>query len=266
MKVNSPKPSMGVLKFNDSVKDYTLTRYPPSLETSFFVKHFWIVSWDLKENEQFFQDVIPNPCVNLIVEQHKTGIFAPTTSKFSYLVKGKGRVVGVKFKPGGFYPFTTRSVAELTNKPLKIHDVFDIEQELVEETVLSCKEELEMIKFVENIIRKKLPQQDNNVTLVNQIIDHIISNHEIAKVDQICHQFNIHKRKLQRLFQQYVGVSPKWVIKLYRLQNAAEMIEKTPNLNWLQLCNGLGYYDQSHFIKDFKAIIGNTPDEFAKLS
>ncbi|MOA57975.1 DNA-binding transcriptional activator FeaR [compost metagenome] len=75
----------------------------------------------------------------------------------------------------------------------------------------------------------------------------------------------MNKRKLQRLFSQYVGVSPKWVLKLYRLQNAAEAMETGSERDWIKLSQDLGYYDQSHFIRDFKAMIGRTPDEYASL-
>ncbi|WP_240903894.1 DUF6597 domain-containing transcriptional factor [Chengkuizengella sediminis] len=77
MHSNVTKKSMGVLKLNERDKNYLLSRYTPSEETSFFIKHFWSVTWDLTNIEPFWQDVIPNPCVNLVIEKNKTGIFGP---------------------------------------------------------------------------------------------------------------------------------------------------------------------------------------------
>ncbi|MGG3509069.1 helix-turn-helix domain-containing protein [Paenibacillus lautus] len=71
-------------------------------------------------------------------------------------------------------------------------------------------------------------------------------------------------RSLQRLFKQYVGVNPKWVIRLYRLQNVAEMLEGLDHQDVLELAMDMGYYDQSHFIRDFKAVIGKTPEVYIK--
>jgi AraC-like DNA-binding protein len=72
------------------------------------------------------------------------------------------------------------------------------------------------------------------------------------------------KRTLQRLFSQYVGVSPKWVIKRYRLHEAADQLGAGEVVDWAKLAVDLGYFDQAHFIKDFKTIVGQTPAEYAK--
>ncbi|MFS1510998.1 DUF6597 domain-containing transcriptional factor [Chengkuizengella sp. SCS-71B] len=264
MNSNVTNKSMGVLKLNDRDKSYHLSRYTPSLETSFFIKHFWRVKWDLTDKEPFWQDVIPNPCVNLVIEKNKTGIFGPAKNMFSYPVKGKGCVFGVKFKPGGFYPFIKQSVSDLIDHPMDVQNVFAIDSRTLEKAVLSLPNEEKMVEYLESVICEKLPKKDENVRFINEIIDVIIENKEITKVDHVCEQIRINKRKLQRIFQQYVGVSPKWVIKLYRLQNAAEMIDHNLNHDWLKLSMDLGYYDQSHFIKDFKNIIGKTPDEYAR--
>ncbi|MNR19529.1 DNA-binding transcriptional activator FeaR [compost metagenome] len=117
--------------------------------------------------------------------------------------------------------------------------------------------------MVESMIRSKLPAQDEQVTLVNQIVDFVYGQPEITKVDALCEHFQMNIRTLQRLFDQYVGVSPKWVIKIARIQSAAETTDGTDTHNWSKLSMDLGYHDQSHFIKDFKSVLGQTPEEYA---
>jgi AraC-like DNA-binding protein len=258
------KPSMGVLNLNGGEKKFQLSRYAPSEEIGFFVKHFWIVSWDLAGQDPYLQDVIPNPCVNMVIEKSRSAIYGAAKNKYSYLIQGKGCVLGVKFKPGGFYPFIKQPVSGLTNNPMEIRDVFDVEAQAIEDAILYQEEEEKMVEFVEGLIRPKLPSRDDNITLINRIIDQIIAERGITRVEDISQRFNINTRKLQRIFGQYVGVSPKWVIQLYRLQNAAEIMDNGQNHDWLKLALDLGYHDQSHFIKDFKAIIGKTPDEYTQ--
>jgi AraC-like DNA-binding protein len=209
------------------------------------------------------QDVIPNPCVNMIIERSKSAIYGASKNKYSHLLQGKGTVFGVKFKPGGFYPFIQQAVSGLTNNPMTVQDVFDVEAHTMENAILSQEEETRMVELAEGLIRPKLPERDELVTLINTMIDRIIEDREITRVDQVAQCFNINKRKLQRIFDQYVGVSPKWVIQLYRLHNAAEAMDNQQNHDGLKLSMELGYHDQSHFIKDFKAAIGKTPDEYA---
>lgn len=76
--------------------------------------------------------------------------------------------------------------------------------------------------------------------------------------------FRVSKRTLQRIFSQYVGVGPKWVIKRYRLHEAADQLAGGNVVDWPRLALDLGYFDQAHFIKDFKAMVGRTPTEYAR--
>ena len=72
------------------------------------------------------------------------------------------------------------------------------------------------------------------------------------------------RRTIERLFREYVGPSPKRVIRQYRLQAAADQAAKGRVANWSRLANDLGYSDQAHFNRDFRAILGTTPSEFAR--
>ena len=73
-------------------------------------------------------------------------------------------------------------------------------------------------------------------------------------------------RKLSsvHIFSRYVGVGPKWVIRRYRLHEAAARVAEGGRVDWPALALDLGYVDQAHFIKDFKAIVGRAPAAYAK--
>jgi AraC-like DNA-binding protein len=70
------------------------------------------------------------------------------------------------------------------------------------------------------------------------------------------------KRSLERLFSDYVGASPKWVIRRYRLHELVEKFDSRTPANWAQLALDLGYFDQAHLINDFKSIVGYTPTQY----
>ena len=69
---------------------------------------------------------------------------------------------------------------------------------------------------------------------------------------------------MQRLFQQYVGIGPKWVISRYRLHEAVEQLAADRSVDWTRLALDLGYFDQAHFIRDFKRLVGRTPADFVR--
>ncbi|GIP38901.1 AraC family transcriptional regulator [Paenibacillus sp. J31TS4] len=265
MQPEARMPALGILNMAGLEQTYRLTRHIPSAEAGFFIRHYWIVSWDLEDREPYPQHLIPNPCVNLVLEPGRSGIFGPATDKFTYLVKGKGRVFGVKFRPGGFYPFLQQPVSGLSGCPLRIADVLGGDDREWERAILSEPEEADMVRLAEERLLPLLPARDETVLLINRMMDRIQEDRTLTRVEELSRQFGLHIRKLQRLFHQYVGVSPKWVIKLYRLQNAAERLDGSET-QLLRLAGELGYYDQSHFIREFKAIIGQTPEEYVRSS
>lgn len=264
MQSAKPKPSMGILQLNESVKKFQLTRYAPSEPLRHFIKHYWHITWHLEGQDPYLQDVVPNPCVNMVIEAHHSGIYGVASRKYTKQIEGNGQVFGVKFHPGGFYPFIGTPLSELTDKAMSIASVFGDEAPAYAQQIAIAQEPVQMISLMEELMLKRLPEEDSNLLLIQEMIASITKDSDLTKVEQLCEQFSINKRTLQRLFSQYVGVAPKWVIQLYRLQNAAEALDKGADHDLLKLSADLGYFDQSHFIKDFKSIIGKTPEQYVK--
>lgn len=259
----SGKPR-GILNLKAGEKRFKLSRYLPALELTLFVEHYWIVSWDLRGQEPYVQETLPYPSVHLIIEQGQSRVYGVETGKFTRLLENQGRVFGIKFQPGGFYPFVKWPISRLTNATLSLWDIFGTDGKALEEAILAREDEEEMVKLAESFLRERLPGQDQHVKVIQGIVDCIIAQREITKVDDIVSLFNLNKRTIQRLFRSYVGVSPKWVIKRFRLHEVAERLAGGAEVDWATLVVELGYSDQAHFIKDFKTIVGRTPAEYAK--
>ncbi|MFD2613977.1 DUF6597 domain-containing transcriptional factor [Paenibacillus gansuensis] len=255
-------PSMGILNLQGGEQNFRLMRYSPAETLKPFVLHYWTVSWDLKGLPPYDQHVVPNPCVNLVVERNRTAIYGPAKEKFSSRLSGKGCVFGVKFRPGGFYPFYRQPVSGWNGSPLPIHQALNINSDQLEALILHQTSEEHMVTEMERILINSMPGPDGMIERIHSIIEQIKHDRSLTKVDELCETLSMNKRTLQRLFEQYVGVSPKWVIQLYRLQNAAERLEAALTADWAGLSAELGYYDQSHFIKDFRTVIGQTPEEY----
>nr|WP_254625240.1 MULTISPECIES: helix-turn-helix transcriptional regulator [unclassified Myxococcus] len=82
-------------------------------------------------------------------------------------------------------------------------------------------------------------------------------------MEQVAALAGLEPRNLQRRFSAAVGVSPKWVIQRYRLHEAAEQLARADAPDMASLALQLGYFDQSHFIRDFKALVGRAPGQYA---
>ncbi|HEY6386183.1 MAG TPA: helix-turn-helix domain-containing protein [Candidatus Acidoferrum sp.] len=106
---------------------------------------------------------------------------------------------------------------------------------------------------------------DKAIDLAGLLVERILQEREIKTVNELSRQAGIGKRSLQRIFNEYVGVSPKWVILRYRLHELLEKFNSGEQLDWLRLALDLGYFDQAHLINDFKSIVGYSPTQYQKL-
>lgn len=257
-------PSRGILHRKEGEKRFQLVRLLPTEDLLLFIEFYWSVSWDLRGQEPYVSETLPHPSVHLVFEQGQALIFGVNTGKFSRLLEGQGRAFSVKFKPGGFFPFARVPVAKFTNTTVTLQSVFGVEAEPLDEAIFACEDVGEMKRIVEDFLRAHLPERDEQAEKIDEMVDYIRLHPEITRVDEVVNAFKLSKRTLQRLFQQYVGVGPKWVIKRYRLHEAVERLAAGNEVDWTRLALDLEYFDQAHFIKDFKAIIGKTPLEYTK--
>jgi transcriptional regulator GlxA family with amidase domain len=83
------------------------------------------------------------------------------------------------------------------------------------------------------------------------------------RVDQAAAALDVPVRRLQRLFAEYVGAGPKWVLRRARLHEAAARADQGSGLDWVSLAAELGYADQAHMTRDFTAAVGVPPARYA---
>ncbi|MFC5530832.1 DUF6597 domain-containing transcriptional factor [Cohnella yongneupensis] len=262
-------PERGILQAETGRSRFLLDRYEPAPDLAPFIEHLWIVKWDLTGQPQFRQTILSFPSVNLSFEQESfgtfTGIYGIPRRTYTRTLQDIGIVLGIKFHPGGFYPFWRQPVSRLTGRTLPVFDVLGQDPREIERLIFAQADDPKnMAHLAENFLRERLPAPDDNVAIVRRIVQAAIDNRDIMKVEQLAERFEIGLRTLQRLFDRYVGVSPKWVIQRYRLQEAAKLLEQGSAMDGSALSQELGFYDQAHFIKQFKAIIGKTPDAYVK--
>jgi methylphosphotriester-DNA--protein-cysteine methyltransferase len=97
-----------------------------------------------------------------------------------------------------------------------------------------------------------------------EIVERIVQDPLLTRVDVLAREVGGSVRQLQRLFAEHVGVGPKWVIRRYRLREVTERMETGGRIDWAALAADLGYADQPHFVRDFTAMVGETPTRYAE--
>ncbi len=254
----------GILDPRSAATTFRLSLHPPAPDLAFFVEHYWIVDWDLRGQQPYLAETLPHPCVHLVIEESHSRIVGVVRGRFFYLLTDKGRVFGIKFRPGSFYPFITSPVSAFTDLSISLRTAFGSEGAALPGAILALEDEGKMVGRADAFLRARRPERDETVGMITGIIDRIIADRGITTVDGLVGRLNLNRRTLQRIFGRYVGVGPKWVIRRYRLHEAAERMAAGDVVDWPALALDLGYFDQAHFIKDFKAIVGRAPADYAK--
>jgi len=254
----------GVLDRRAGRGRFTNTFHVPPPELAEILEHCWSVRWDLRGREPHLQHTLSNASVHLVFELGRSRIQGVVTGRFTRLLEGRGQVFGAKFRPAGFHPFLGSSLAALADRTVAVSSVFGPDGEALVEGMLGLERESRMAEVVTAFLLDRLPPPDPTVATVNQVAALIVADREITRVDDLVDRVGMSKRTLQRLFREYVGVSPKWVIQRYRLHEAAERLEDGHDVDLAALALDLGYFDQAHFARDFRAIVGRPPATYAR--
>jgi AraC-like DNA-binding protein len=249
----------GILRPHEGRRHFRLTREPPPPDLATWVERHWMVEWDLRE--PYTQELLNHPTINVAVEPRFAGVYGIRTERDRKTIDGAGRVVGIKFRPGAFQPFYGRSVHLLTNRVLPIGAVFGPDGDELAAAVRAERDA--PFAVMEAFLRARLPAPDPALDVLADIVRTMLEDPAVVRVDELAARHAMSPRTLQRLFRRYVGVSPKWVLQRYRLHEAAERIAEGRDGDWAATALELGYFDQAHFIRDFKALIGASPAQYA---
>ena len=120
-----------------------------------------------------------------------------------------------------------------------------------------------MIGYAEALLHSVLPERDPLAEQAAALVARITDDPGLRRVDQLSASSGMTPRTLQRLFADYVGVSPKWVMRRARLHEAAERADSGEPVDWAALASDLGYADQAHLTRDFTVTIGVPPARYA---
>lgn len=223
----------------------------PSPDLAGYVEHYWVVSWNY--SEPYRQLIVPYPNVHLTFQNGGATVTGVSSGHQIRVLEGSNGVFGVAFRPGCFRPFLRASVSTITDRSIDAGEVFGPDLPVPPD-----------VETVERFLRAHLPAPDPKAEEAADIVSTIAANPEITRVDALARDLGTSVRQLQRLFAEYVGIGPKWVIRRYRLHEVTERMAKGAQIDWALLAAELGYADQAHFIRDFKEIFGESPTHYAE--
>lgn len=255
----------GVLRRPPPAGKFRHSRRRPSPDVAHCIDHYWMVSWDLRGLEPHVAETLPHPNFQAIFEKNKSIVGGVFTGKFSRTLEGQSQVFGIKFTPGGFRPFLKAPASSLVNRTVPVKRIFGRDVEALEAVLVSTRKEEKKVKAADAFFRARAPEADETIELVGKLVGRILQERDIKTVNDLVSRTGIGKRSLQRVFNEYIGISPKWVIRRYRLHELMERLNSGDQLDLSDLALELGYFDQAHLINDFRSIVGYSPAQYQRL-
>lgn len=196
---------------------------------------------------------------------NKTTIFGQKTKPINYyLYGGNSKSFGVKIKPSGFHLFAGMVGKEFKNQFVEIDLLNSTVLNELEHKIFNAKSVKEKIKEVENYILSLLYKLELNYDyfLFESIVQYIYTNKGVLIYKNLPITFNVNYKKIERLFDKYLGITPKTYIRIVRFNAAINLYLKNQEESLTQIGFQLGFFDQAHFIRDFKLFTSLSPKKF----
>lgn len=181
-------------------------------------------------------------------------------------VKTAGRVnmLGIRFFPHTAVCFLDGSMNDFNNQIADLRDLFHEPIRTLHEKLIEVATLTDRIALIESFLLKRLSITEgrlDKMTLINRVVLDLTNNHSGRSIEYIASHYNISSRYLQKLFLQYIGVTPKIFTKINRFQQSLTLLN-SKNVSLTSIAYDCGYFDQSHFIKEFKLFSGTTPTTY----
>lgn len=179
---------------------------------------------------------------------------------------GRVALLGVSFRVGGAYPFFGMPLAELTNETAALDALHHADLLQLSERMAEADSMTRRIAILETWLIKRLARGMECDPLIPASLDALRTSGGSLAIRTLAESFAISQRHLERLYQRQVGMSPKKYAQLLRVETARLALKDMHLPTTTDLAVELGFYDQSHFIREFQAVIGMTPYRYLRRS
>lgn len=256
--------------------------YRPCAELAPYVKCFWQLESTVDIGDSAPERILPDGCAEIMVHYgdrfrraHRNGLLEtqPRSFIFGQLSRhievgptGRAGIIAVRFHPGGAYPFIPIPLSELTNTSIDLTTLWGAVGRELEECLLNAESTESRLALLRTFLIRKLRAESGRDRLVAECVRRIVTSRGRLGIDAVTSDLDISHRQIERKFASVVGMSPKLLSRITRFQNVFRLVNEGRVNSLTALSYEGGYYDQAHFIRDFKAFAGVNPRAYFAAS
>lgn len=244
-------------------RDNSYRELAPCTALQSYVRCYWGTEKPLiqAEKKDVSQLIIPDTCADIIYYIDETagtvsGGFCGVNDHSFYAFSGENTehataTFAIRFYAWSAYAFAGDSLRYTMNGYFEADSLFEWLDRAIRPKLLELKTLREKAAFAEGLLLKRLSDRKEN-RIVDHAISHIMANRGSLEVSDLAKEFFVSTRQLQRLFHEYIGVTPKKLSNLIRYQFLWRDIVCEPEFDLLNAVHKYGYADQSHLLREFK--------------
>ena len=272
-----PESTLGIVDPSSGRRNFELTRIAPAPDLASLIDWHWVITWQLPPGAAYTQTLVPHPCGNIVAEEHVFAAHAMPEALYERRLIGAGGVVGTKLRPGalrviaGLRDAGRAGLVLPAERFLRAMDrggsVLDVGRAAISEALAGRPENA--VAALTPLLRDAAERRSTAVdtAALARVADAFEAMRQLGPgepVARLSSAVGVTPRTLQRLFANWVGVGPKWVLQRHRVHLAAELLAHDPHRDLAELAAEVGYYDQAHFGTDFARATGQTPAAYAR--
>ncbi len=251
--------------------------HTPCPDLQDFIKCFWTLKSDDTAHPDR-QRILPDGCMELIfhfgnlyrqyfedgthIVQPRSFIFGQISRYLEIEPTGTTGIIAARFMPDGLFAFLPIDARLLENKATDIRELFGSKGEKLEVEVMSAGSDQQRLDIIEKFLLAELTTPQNISTITKSCVGTIIQSCGQMEVSALAAKMKLNRRSLERQFSRVIGLSPKQLSKAVRLQATLKSLSQNKTHSLTSLAYEHGYFDQSHFIKEFKEFTGISPRVF----
>jgi len=250
-------------------------RFSPAAELKNMIECYWIIEDDDVTPQQ--QKIIPDGFNEIIFhyrspyrinlgygwEDQSLSLLAGQIRKHFFLENtGASGIVGIKMKPTALTHLFGLSMHQFTDRVVDISSFPALEALMIQEQLEATAGHDERVAILNDHFKKLVTEKKYSTTAADQAIELIFKNHGMIPVSTITKSVGIGERQLENLFKKYIGLSPKFFMRIIRFNYIFKLVQDN-NESWSGLAYEASFFDQSHFIRNFRDFTGENPSDYA---
>ena len=262
---------------SNELKNLGLYFFEPHEQLKSFIQCYWVIQAKKEVTHKIITDggmgivfnfgssfLMPS-LVKENIKEKRYILTGPELESFDLQLDKGIYAVGIRFNPGGAYPFLKNIAFQKLNYIIELNEQHFSNIQTLYETLKSSKQKDKIQIILDNYFLQLL----NNMNVkpdywIHNVINRMEKSNNTMNIEELADEFNLSTRHFKRRFKKEVGLSPKQFLRILRIKDARKLMNTQGYNSLTDVGYKCNYFDQSHFIRDFKFFVDETPKEYIK--